>query len=268
MTDLKNLLEEAAGEEPAITDDTLAGYLRRGRRSARRRQLTGVVAGVAATALVIGGGWALLPDTKRASVEPDVAATPSATPSTRLPGKSRPTAGQMTSWPVPLPESTLPPVPAPDHPVELVPDGKVRAGTDLVCDLKPKGWQAKVYPSAAANESEMSYFDPKLPAGKYHEVTTSLRVRHARFYKEGNRMLVEKYSNTWEELKFRQRRAGDRWAVVSGSSQGPDIDANGLRDFHMRMSETKLIQVFNSATGLGWDLPTALRFVGSCHYAN
>lgn len=262
MTDLKNRLDEAAGEEPAITDQDLAADLRRGQRSARRRQLTGMVAGVAATALVIGGGWTLLPDSDQsAPSDPGVAATPSARPS-----KGRPTAGRMTSRPVPFPESTLPPVPAPDRPVELVPDGEVRKGTDLVCDLKPKGWKAKVYASGGVDESELNYYDPKVPDGKYHDSTTRIRVRHARFHKEGNRMLVEKYSNTWDELKFRQRRAGDRWAVVSGSSQGPDTDANGLRDFHMKMSSTKLIQVANSATGLGWDLPTALRFVGSCHY--
>jgi hypothetical protein len=50
MTDLKDFLDEAAGDEPVVTPDQVAADLMRGRRAARRRRLTGIgfTAGVAA----------------------------------------------------------------------------------------------------------------------------------------------------------------------------------------------------------------------------
>jgi hypothetical protein len=258
MTDLKNLLAEAAGEEPTITDDDLAADLRRGQTSLRRRRFVGVVSGTTATALVVGASWALLPD-----------AVPTGAP--LEPGVAAPTRSKPTTSPV-LPETErirkdqlhLPPnVPRPAKPVELVPDGVVRAGSNLVCDLKPKGWTVKTW-SEPANGNELIISDPKLKnPKKYNETSTRLRVRHARFFPGKNgRMEVEKYSNTWEELPHLM--AGEREAVVAPR----DLPlSNGNRDLHMKMSDSKLIQVANSATGLGWDLATLLRFAGSCHYA-
>jgi hypothetical protein len=268
MTDLKNLLEDAAGDEPAITEDLLDADLNRGRRSATRRRSVGVVAAAAGTAGAVAAALLIAPGGPRA--EPGIASTVTATPTPSGKASTRATPdrpSRPTKFELPI-EERLPRAPAPATPVKLVPDGKVRPGTDLVCDLKPEGWKPVVWNESGEKHSELSYQHPTLhETGKYNPSTTRIRVRHAFFYDDGNgRKLVEKYDGTWDELSFRHRKAGDRTAVVSGSSQGPENDSNGLRDFHMKMSETRLIQVANSASALGWDLPTALRFVGSCHY--
>jgi hypothetical protein len=262
MTDLKNLLDEAAGDEPALTEADLAADLRRGQTALRRRRFVGIVAGGAATALVVSGGWALLPDAVPfgAPADPGVAGRPTSTakPTTK------PTLGPEVEGLRKEGErlANEPTVPRPAKPVVLVPDGQVRPGTDLVCDLKPKGWTVKVW-SQQGNESELIISDPNLKnPGKYNETSTRMRVRHAKFWRdEKGRMLVEKYPSTWDELPHVM--AGQREAVVA-PAKAPVSD--GIRDLHMKMSGTKLIQVTADATGLGWDLPTLLRFAGSCHY--
>ncbi|MGC4943062.1 hypothetical protein [Kribbella sp. DT2] len=57
MTDLKKLLDEAAGPEESLTDEQLAGAIGRGRRTRRRRGAT--VAAATAVVAVGVGGWAL-----------------------------------------------------------------------------------------------------------------------------------------------------------------------------------------------------------------
>ncbi|GAA1562580.1 hypothetical protein [Kribbella lupini] len=57
MTDLRNLLDQAAGPAPTLTDDQLSTAIARGRHSRRRRGLTVAVASVAV--VVAAGGVAL-----------------------------------------------------------------------------------------------------------------------------------------------------------------------------------------------------------------
>ena len=200
-------------------------------------------------AVVAAAAWTVLPGTGTGGLDAPAAGGTSATPQNMptLPGREG----------IPALPTQRPPVPA--QPVRLVADGIVRPGSDLVCGLKPEGWKAVVRKAGRdGSRAELYFNDPAAgnPA-KYAPGSASLRVRHAVIYPDGNgRMLVEKYDKTWAELPHVQ--AGTRQAVVSGA-------ALGKRDVHMRMSSTQLIQVI-SATGLGWDLPTLLKFTGSCGY--
>ncbi|NIK56166.1 CU044_5270 family protein [Kribbella shirazensis] len=54
MTDLKNLLEQAAGTDPVVTDADVAADLNRGRRAARRRRFAGAGLTTVAAAVTIG----------------------------------------------------------------------------------------------------------------------------------------------------------------------------------------------------------------------
>ncbi len=54
MTDLKSLLERAAGTDPVVTDDDVAADLSRGRRAARRRRFAGAGLTTVAAAVVVG----------------------------------------------------------------------------------------------------------------------------------------------------------------------------------------------------------------------
>ncbi|TCC41148.1 CU044_5270 family protein [Kribbella speibonae] len=54
MTDLKSLLERAAGTDPVVTDDDVAADLGRGRRAARRRRFAGAGLTTVAAAVVVG----------------------------------------------------------------------------------------------------------------------------------------------------------------------------------------------------------------------
>lgn len=259
MTDLKRLLGDAAGDEPAVTDDDLAADLRRGQISLRRRRLAGVISGAVATTLVIGAGYAVLPGLGSSGdpLDSGVAAQTNPTPSS-LPTASR-TLSQGEKDAIRRFEAAAnrPWVPKPAQPVPLVADGKVRPGTDLVCDLMPKGWQVKVW-NMAGNESELIITDPNLKdPNKYNETSTRMRVRHARMINN----VPEKYGETWDKLKHFQ--AGEREAIVAPTST-PASD--GIRDVHMKLSDTKLLQVTADANGLGWDLATVLRFTGSCRY--
>jgi hypothetical protein len=54
MTDLKNLLEQAAGSDPVVTDAEVAADLGRGRRAARRRRFAGAGLTAVAAAVTVG----------------------------------------------------------------------------------------------------------------------------------------------------------------------------------------------------------------------
>ncbi|TDW88225.1 hypothetical protein EV137_6319 [Kribbella pratensis] len=54
MTDLKSLLEHAAGTDPVVTDEDVAADLSRGRRAARRRRFAGAGLTAVAAAVVVG----------------------------------------------------------------------------------------------------------------------------------------------------------------------------------------------------------------------
>lgn len=254
MTELKDLLDMAAGSDPALTDADLAADLRRGKRSVRRRHFAGVVGGATAIAVVAAGAWAVLPGTGTSGLDvPAASATPPPASTTTVTPQAGRTLPGREGLPV-LP-TQRPPVPA--QPVRLVADGIVRPGVDLVCGLKPEGWKAVVVKLPNGMGSELYFTDPAVNPAKYATGSTSLKVRHAGFYPDSTgRMRPEKYDKTWDELPHVQ--AGSRQAIVAGA-------AKGERDVHMRMSSTKLIHVLD-VTGLGWDLPTLLRFTGSCGY--
>lgn len=262
MTALKDLLNHAAGDETNLSDADLAGFLHRGRRSARRRRFSMLAATSAATTAAVAVAWAVAPNGPQS--EPDVyggdgKATATPTAGNGPTGKPRKTP----------PQTELPAAPKPARPVELVPDGVVRAGTDVVCDLKPKGWRAHVKSYPDGRPGLLFFIHPTLyDTGQYSPSSTFIWADHGSFFRDlTGRMVVEQFGRTWDELKSRYRTAGNRTAVVSDAYVGPDTEANGMRHFHMRMTETELILVTNEATSLGWDLPTALRFVGSCHFS-
>ncbi|GAA3599621.1 hypothetical protein [Kribbella ginsengisoli] len=257
MTDLKTLLDQAAGPDPILTDDDLLGDLRRGKRSARRRQLAGVGGGATVLAVMAVGAWAVLPGAHDTGLGSGPAGQPAPPANAVLPS-SVPTTAK--SGP---PDRTHPPVqaPAPATPVKLVPDGVVRPGTDLVCGLKPEGWEPVVYKSSKIASSSLVFQNPELDPTKYDESSTRLTVRHAKIWNENGQLLVEKYGQTWESLPHVM--AGSRQAVATLSDLPKAITS---RDVHMRMGPTQLLQT-TGPRALGWDLPTLLRFTASCSFA-
>ncbi|WP_112236719.1 hypothetical protein [Kribbella monticola] len=61
MTNLKNLLDEAAGSEPQLTDADLTADLTRGRRSLRRRRIAGIATAATGTVAAVGVALSLAP---------------------------------------------------------------------------------------------------------------------------------------------------------------------------------------------------------------
>ncbi|MFG1816017.1 CU044_5270 family protein [Kribbella sp. NPDC049174] len=76
MTDLKNLLDQAAGSVPAVTDAEVAADLARARRAARRRRFTG--AGLTTVAAAIAIGALAVPLVLSPGSDPAVSAPPAA----------------------------------------------------------------------------------------------------------------------------------------------------------------------------------------------
>lgn len=255
MTDLKNLLDRAAGAEPGVTDTDLSADLRRGRRALHIRRVTGMAAGAIATAVVAGVGWLVLPNGSALDGAPDVATRPSTTPSPVSPhipgGSTKDNRG-------------LPPVPS--EPVQLVPNPTPFPGR-ITCDLVPKGWTARItYPAATSTDWEQQELtDPNLrnPA-QYHDVTHTVGIRQSELLDNGQGITADKYTKPWTQLP--KVRAGQNEAVVSGPLGGGG-NANGRREVHVRQGNgTRVIVVANHAYNLAWDLPTVLKFAGSCHY--
>ncbi|ADB35431.1 hypothetical protein Kfla_6434 [Kribbella flavida DSM 17836] len=96
MTDLKNLLDEAAGPEPLVSDADVSADLGRARQAARRRRFTGAgLTAVAATVTLAALATPLLLSPNSGQE----AATPPGQPSVSAPGASEPvralTAGQV-----------------------------------------------------------------------------------------------------------------------------------------------------------------------------
>ncbi|TDD62334.1 hypothetical protein E1263_04035 [Kribbella antibiotica] len=245
MTDLKSLLDDAAGQEPALTDADLTGDLDRGRRAVRRRRITGIGAGAAATAAVIGVGWALLPGLSAANTQPQVATTTTPTP--------QPT----TDHPPGRPTGPLPPKPA--VPVELVARTTQFPGR-LTCDLVPKGWTTKLLLRGDDEQVELS--DPNLSnPEQYREYTYQIRLRWATMRDEGHGLIPDKYSEPWSELPHVM--AGTKEAVSTGKSA-----YDGRTEVFVRQEKTgpRVIVVTDGAVNLGWDEKTLLKFAGSCSH--
>ncbi|MEU8223011.1 hypothetical protein [Kribbella sp. NPDC048915] len=139
MTDLKELLDEAAGPEPAVTDTDLAADLSRGRRAVKRRRVLGIATGSVATAAVAGLGWSLLP-------APPSATTPAAQPTSQLSTRAAEAAGRSS-----IPAGGFELVDTGNAArqsllraklVQLVPSTVPYPGP-VTCDLIPKGWAVR-----------------------------------------------------------------------------------------------------------------------------
>ncbi|MEU4196590.1 hypothetical protein AB0E69_32110 [Kribbella sp. NPDC026611] len=242
MTDLKDLLDEAAGD-PGVADQDPAADLARGRRAVRRRRFTAVGTSAVATALVVGVGWNLWPG---GATQGQVAATPSPTPTPYR------VVGGNTSDHRPGPV-------VPVHAVPLVPNTKAFPGK-ITCDLIPQGWIARV--SYAGEWQQQELRDPKLDPKKYHDASTTLNVRASELYDVGNGLEPEKFGTPWAQLP--KVRAGKNVAVTANAPQG---DQAGRGEVFVRQGNSKrLVIVANAAYNLGWTMSTLLRFAGSCHY--
>ncbi len=249
MTDLKHLLDDAAGPEPATTDADLDADLVRGRRAVRRRRLTGIAAATVTTAAVIAAAWSLLPGGATPDTTPQVAATttkPSATPS----ATDRPP--QRDSGPLP---------PKPAVPVALVPNPTPMPGK-ITCDLIPQGWSVDfTSPSKNGSWEQKALFDPALQnPEQYRAHSTRIRVRQSEMRDEGHGLVPDKYGIPWSEMPH--VRAGNKEAVISLGAKD-----DSLREVHVRQGQTAhLIAVSNYTPSLGWDEATLLKFAGSCRY--
>jgi hypothetical protein len=252
MTDLKSLLDDAAGLEPALTDTDLTADLDRGRRAVRRRRITGIGAGAVATAAVIGIGWALLPGLPTATPQPQVAETSTAKPSIKP--STTPSTGPGHPQ---LPTGPLPPRPA--VPVELVARTTAFPGA-ITCDLVPKGWTTKLL--VPGKYEQVDLYDPNLRNPKqYRENTYQLRLRWGVMQNEGHGLVPDKFGVPWTELPH--VKAGSKDAVITTGAP-----KNGLREVFVRESKTSaaFIATTNYAVNLGWDEKTLLKFAGSCHH--
>ncbi|GAA1110077.1 hypothetical protein GCM10009630_03880 [Kribbella jejuensis] len=242
MTDLKNLLEEAAGAEPGVTDADLTADLLRGQRALKRRRITGIAAGAVATALVIGVGWSVLPS-----------GTTSGAPAASV--TKKPTA----PGPKPFDQDKRKPPVIPAAAVPLVANPKPFPGV-ITCDLIPKGWAVRIaYASPIAQQQDL--YDPNLDAKKFHGATYTLTIRQTELIDEGEGPTVDKYSTPWTKLP--KVRAGKYLAVTSGVPGSP----NGRQEVYIKPGKsTKIVGVSNHAYNLAWDMNTLLKFAGSCHY--
>ncbi|MFI5735926.1 hypothetical protein ACIA49_37785 [Kribbella sp. NPDC051587] len=248
MTDLKSLLDDAAGQEPALTDTDLTADLDRGRRAVRRRRITGIGAGAVATAAVIGVGWALLPGLPTATPEPQVA---SATPTPTTPNTPKPTPMLR---PPSRPSGPLPPKPA--VPVELVARTTPFPG-GVTCDLVPKGWAIKLFQGGEYEQLEL--YDPNLRnPEQYRDHTYEVNLRWALMRDEGHGLVPDKFGVPWTELPH----------VKAGSKDAVSTDQDGLSEVFVRQTKTgaRVIVVTNDAVNLGWDEKTLLKFAGSCSH--
>ncbi|HZX03625.1 hypothetical protein [Kribbella sp.] len=255
MTDLKQLLDDAAGPEPAVTDTDLATDLTRGRRALHRRRITGIAGAAVATGLVAGVGWAVLPAvTAHDTIAPAARPTPSVTAS-----KPAVTPTQRIVVPGGDPNDHRPPPPVPSTPVTLVANSKPFPGKKITCDLIPTGWAVRVRTEAGWEQQEL--YDPNLRNPKqYHDPSYTMVVRQVEMTDNGEGLTADKYTAAWTKLP--KVRAGQKEAVISLGTK-----RNGLREVHVRQgTTTHLIAVANNAYNLGWNEATLLRFAGSCHY--
>lgn len=267
MTSIEELLDEAAGHDPGTTDAELAADLRRGRQALRRRRSAGVAVAAVATAVVVGGVWTVLPGggpsgtapvpdvagTTTVSVPPATPAGPLATPRPIRTNKPH----QTRSYPGDAP--VRPPRPGP--PVALEKTVTVQQGVGLGCTLHPAGWQVAGWIGpTGVNQGVVSYTDPRPKnPGRYDRVSTRRSVLAARTRLLDGRLVPDKYSQPWEDMPH--LILGDKEAVVGGDDEPR---RNGIGVVQTWVSRTKLVQLSNGATGLGWDRPTLFRFAAGC----
>jgi len=246
MTDLKDLLEEAAGPEPAVTDSDLSAALTRGRRALRRRRLTGIATGAVATALVIGVGWSVLP-TGTTNGAPEPAAQATKTP--------KPVAKTTPKDYRPVPQDTRKPPVIPADPVPLAANSTPFAGVAFTCDLVPQGWAVRRF------DQQIVLYDPKLAnPSQYRLATYTLAIWSEDMVDEGHGLTPAKYGDPWSKLP--KVRVGKQQVVTTGVPGSP----YGRQQVFLRQGNTKhLVTVTNQAWNLAWDMNTLLKFAGSCH---
>jgi hypothetical protein len=259
MTDMKELLDHAAGGEPAVTDADLAADLDRGHRALRRRRTTGIATAAVATAAVLGVGWSLLPSgttTDGTPAPPAARTTPAPTTQAPMAPATQPAPSYIPGG-LPGDHRGAPPIPT--TPVALVANTKPFPGA-ITCGLVPKGWTARISSSGEFEQQEV--YDPKLKNPKqYHEVSFSMVIRQDVMTDNGEGLTADKYTDPWTKLP--KVRAGKNEAIISGGTSNRD----GRREVHVRQGKTtKLIAIANNAYNLAWDVPTLLKFAGSCHY--
>lgn len=250
MTELKELLERAAGDDPALTDTDLAADLRRGRVASRRRRTATVATAAAGTAVVVGAAWLVVPGTAPSGTEqqPPVAAT---TPARPLPRKTS-TLPVLPSIP------TRPPMTWAAKPVALVPNHQVVPGATITCDLMPKGWIAGTFKGGRANEIWVRDPESTYP----HQEPPGFHDGWERG--DGNSVFFgpfgDKVGNGWK-AQVNAHQDGKEASVFT--DRGHSMKGRPGEIF-VRLSPTVTIQA-EIGPRTGWDARTAVRWAASCH---
>jgi hypothetical protein len=235
MTDIRTLLDHAAGDEPPLTLATLAADLMRGQRVARRRRVAAVGSAAGATALVVALVWAALPGPSL-STEPGVAGTPSPAVSIVESKAEMVRAEQFAD-----------PLAPPPYFVEM----PVQAG-EFRCRLRPRAWGVVThaeYPPATRDNNVMSLVDQR--TGRSDVTVIDARLVNG---------LLPQYDVAWAALQ--KHRLGRHEAVVMGSQK----PAGWSGDVFVRTDQNRFFRVAVTANA-HWVLTTVLQFAGSCDYA-
>jgi hypothetical protein len=261
MTDLKELLDEAAGPEPTVTD--LSADLTRGQRALRRRRITGIATAAVATAAVIGIGWTLLPSATPNGA-PGPAAQVTVKPSTKSTPKSyTPKATNYTPLVPPSAKDDPRPIP-PTFATEvpLVANTTAFPGP-ITCDLIPKGWAVRTNTDGLAE-----LYDPKLTnPGKYRALSSTVTLRPSELKQTSKGLITDRTDSPWGATDMAVTRAGANEAIVFGVRDSDGQMHPWQRELYVRQGKSlKVVDVANYAWPLAWELQSQLRFAGSCHY--
>lgn len=260
MTDLKDLLDEAAGSEPGVTDADLSADLDRGRRALRRRRTIGIASGAVATALVIGVGWSVLPSgTTNGTPAPAARTTPT-------PAQTQSTAKNYVSHqakrPIPPTERDdprpVPPVFA--ESVPLVKNTKAFPGS-ITCDLIPQGWAVR------AKDGEQELYDPSLKdPGQYRALTYTMTIRPSEMLQRPGGIGIDRVADeSWARLDGWHAGKNEAAVFVVPDSEGRTSNPFQKEVYARQGHSTHMVVVSNYAWTLSWDQMELLKFAGSCH---
>jgi hypothetical protein len=146
MTDLKELLDDAAGPEPVVTDADLAADLSRGQRALKRRRSIGILTGSVATAAAVAAGWALGPaatSPDRGAVAPAATTRSAESVESVAPTRLYTIRSATAGWTVLVVSGEQPGYDLNDVPaLQLVANPTPYPGP-YTCDLIPKGWAVR-----------------------------------------------------------------------------------------------------------------------------
>jgi hypothetical protein len=246
MTDLRELLERAAGDDPVVSDADLTADLHRGRRAIHRRRAASVTAAAAGTALAVGTAWLLAPG-----------AATTGTP--RPPIAASTTPRVKASLPPGMPSiPTRPPMAWAAKPVALVPNHDVVAGARITCDLMPKGWIFGLYKEGNSNHiwvrDPNSTYPHQEPPG-FHDGWESGDGNSVFFGTFG-----DKVGNGWK-AQVTTIQDGKEAAVFTDRG---NMMRGRPGEVFVRLSKSVTIQA-EIGPRTGWDSPTAVRWAASCH---